>query len=307
MAIMDWTGYSDATKTGDNKYVVASFRADADLGWVVSLRSFLNIPEVKYREYLPRRQYVASNSKMQGSLNRGLAEAELTIVDVEEYTDQALLDLIKSGAEPGADFDYRLLHERAADQILRDSPFNLPSEETSWHWRANSVFIERAIFPDTMQDLSEFNPTEIRRRAGGKLRDVQVLVARANSMLSPTEYQELRIMVSNPMFRGRVSQNVERIKKLAHVFDAEHAKSVPLLNGLVGKIAEASGIPRSFASQMMAASPICEVASTSQDHIQAADMAAGWAADLLVATNNDYRTLARQVRWITVNGLSVPP
>jgi hypothetical protein len=51
---------------------------------------------------------------------------------------------------------------------------------------------------------------------------------------------------------------------------------------------------------------IREASSISSDHIQAADIAAGWAGDLLVATNNDFRALARQVRWVTVNGLSVP-
>lgn len=125
-------------------------------------------------------------------------------------------------------------------------------------------------------------------------------------MLSPSEYQELRFIVGNPLYRGGLARNMERIKGLAHVFDVEHAKSVPLLNELVGQIAEVSGVRRQLATNTQQDNPVREASSTSSDHIQAADIAAGWASDLLVATNNDFRALARQVRWITVNGVSVP-
>jgi hypothetical protein len=305
---MDWTGYGDSTQTGDNKYVLASFRADANLGWVVELRSFLNLPELKYRDYLPRRQHVASNARLQAKLNKGLAEAELTIMDVERYKTFAYFDLIDQGAEPGGDFDLSTLNRMAADDMLRDSPFSLRSDEMYHGLPADGSYqtLTRQSFSDALQELPEFDPQAIRQRAGGKLRDVQVLAARAHSMLSPSEFQELRFMIASPMYGGNLSKNLERIKKLAHVFDVEHAKSVPLLNELVGQIAAVSGVPRGIATHLASAAPIREASSTSSDHIQAADFAAGWAGDLLVATNNDFRTLARQVRWVTVNGVSVP-
>jgi hypothetical protein len=233
---MDWTGYGDSTRTGDNKYVLASFRADANLGWVVDLRSFLTIPELKYRDYVPRKQHVASNARVQKNLNRGLADAELTIVDIERYKAFAYINLVDRGAEPGGDFDLNTLHEMAADGILRDSPFGMTTERPFMGLPADGTMLRRNNISDFLQELPEFDPREIRRRAGGKLKDVQVLVARAHSMLSPTEFRELRIVVNQPMFRGHFPQNMERIKKLAHVFDTEHAKSVPLLNGLVGQL-----------------------------------------------------------------------
>jgi hypothetical protein len=52
------------------------------------------------------------------------------------------------------------------------------------------------------------------------------------------------------MMMGSSTQNFERIKKLAHVFDVEHAKSVPLLNGLVGQLADASGILQHVAARL---------------------------------------------------------
>jgi hypothetical protein len=305
---MDWTGYGDSTRTGDNKYVLACFRADANLGWVVELRSFLNISELKYRDYLPRRQHVASNARLQANLNKGLAEAELTVVDVERYKALAYVDLLDRGAEPGGDFDLSTLNEMAADDMLRDSPFSLQSEEMYDGLSVDRIHqtLDRQSLSDALQELPDFDPQAIRHRAGGKLRDVQVLTARAHSMLSPSEFRELRLTIGLPMYRGSFARNLERIKKLAHVFDVEHSKSVPLLNELVGQIAEVSGVPRHLAAHLASSKPIREACSTSSDHIQAADFAAGWAGDLLVATNNDLRTLARQVRWVTLNGVSVP-
>jgi len=130
--------------------------------------------------------------------------------------------------------------------MLRGSPFSLPSEESyigPWVDPIHQTFACQS-FSDALQDLPDFDPQAIRRRAGGKLRDVQVLAARAHSMLSPSEFQELRFAIGSPMYGGSFPRNSERIKKLAHVFDVEHAKSVPLLNELVGHIAEASGVPR---------------------------------------------------------------
>ena len=49
-------------RVGGDKYVVAQFRADASLGWVPELRSFLNLPELKYRDFQLRRHQVQSNA-----------------------------------------------------------------------------------------------------------------------------------------------------------------------------------------------------------------------------------------------------
>lgn len=303
---MDWTGYSDSTKTGDNKYVLASFRADANLGWVVDLRSFLNLAELKYRDYLPQKQRVASHARIQTHLNKGIAEAELTVIDVTRYVGYAYVDLVNQGAEPLGDFDLSTLHRMAADDMLLDSPFSLRRDEMHSGFPTDSSLVRQRCFRGALQELPDFDPSEIRRRAGGKLRDVQVLAARAYSMLSPSEYQELRFLACEPRVGFGLRRNIERIKKLAHFFDTEHTKSLPLLNELVGQIAEVSGIPSRLASVLTSKTPVREASSTTSDHIQAADFAAGWASDLLVSTNNDFRALARQVRWVTLNGVNIP-
>ena len=56
--------YGDACESGDDKYVVAQFRSDASLAWVSDLRSFLNLAELKYQDFHPRRHQVMSNAEM---------------------------------------------------------------------------------------------------------------------------------------------------------------------------------------------------------------------------------------------------
>jgi hypothetical protein len=298
---MDWTGFSDSTRTPDRKYVVASFRADANLSWVIDLRSFLNLPELKYRDFAPRRYQITSNPRLQSGLVQGLAEAELTIFDRTYYRASAYLDLKSRGAEFGVDFDLRSLDDLACNAAIEDSPFGIDFEEVGFGTPA-------------MQRLrrlnGRFNPqpnsVDLRSQIGGKANDVDVLIGRAYSMLSPTEFREIRLLAAEPMLRSSFADNLERLRNLAHVFDAEHPKSLPLLNQLAGKLAEASGLPPMLAQRLTSEAPIREAVSTSSDHIQAADIAAGWASDILVSTNNDYRALARQVRWVTLNGIAIP-
>src|ERR1700679_2120043 len=104
---MDRIGYADSSHTADGKYIVASFRADANLGWVIDLRSFLNIPELKYRDYAPleRRHRVAANPQLYRNVIRGLSEAEITIIDTERYRWRAYFRYRDRGATYGEDFD----------------------------------------------------------------------------------------------------------------------------------------------------------------------------------------------------------
>jgi hypothetical protein len=48
-----------------------------------------------------------------------------------------------------------------------------------------------------------------------------------------------------------------------------------------------------------------EEKSESIDHIQGADIAAGWAVDTLMLTNGDYTALAKQFAWVSVNGVII--
>jgi hypothetical protein len=118
-------GYGDSCQTGDDKYVLAQFRADANLEWVIDLRRLLQIPELKYRVYSLHKHRVASNTELQRQVNKGLTQAEITIIDRPRYRNFALFEFIESGAEPGYDFAMQDIYDRAADNMLRDSPLSI--------------------------------------------------------------------------------------------------------------------------------------------------------------------------------------
>jgi hypothetical protein len=63
----------------------------------------------------------------------------------------------------------------------------------------------------------------------------------------------------------------------------------------------------SVASLLRGASKmVSEVDSRSVDHIQACDMAAGWAVDSLMFNQGNYRELAKRFAWVGVNGVVIP-
>jgi len=95
------------------------------------------------------------------------------------------------------------------------------------------------------------------------------------------------------------------IKKLGRVFDVEHPKSADLLNDFSVRVTVAADLSPS-AVWGGSGRVVREENSKSIDHIQGADIAAGWAVDMLMLTGCDFAALARQFSWLSVNGVVIP-
>jgi hypothetical protein len=291
--------YGDSVKTGDDKYVLAQFRHDAILAWVGELRSFLNLEELKWRDYRNRREYVLSNRELSQKVRSGLEQAELTIIDLPMYRRITLSDLIDQGAEAGYDYDLTILNNLTARRMISESPLGRLS-----HLEDHLEYIPFTYFSDQSRPSS--SPAELQARAGGKLTDAVVLAARAHSMLSPSETMEVVLALGGGAYGPpSLAGALDIVKSMGRAFDVEHEKSLPILNELVDKVARAARLP-TFVVSRGREKAISEEASHTTDHMQAADLAAGWAADLLLATNGDYRALAKLFRWVGVNGIAIP-
>jgi hypothetical protein len=290
--------FGDSVKTGDDKYVLAQFRHDALLGWVSDLRSFLTLKELKWRDYRHRREYVQSNRELSQKLRTGLEQAELTIIDLPMYRRITISDLIDQGAEAGHDYDLTILNDLTARRMISESPLGRLShlEEV----------LETLPFTYFRQKERTSTPSELHMRAGGKLSDAVVLAARAHSMLSPSETMEVVLGFGGGSFGPpNLAAALDVVKSMGRAFDVEHEKSLPILNELVDKVTRAARLP-TFVVSRGREKAVSEESSQLSDHMQAADMAAGWAADLLLASNGDYRALAKQFRWVGVNGVVIP-
>jgi len=290
--------YGDSVKTGDDKYVLAQFRHDAILAWVGELRSFLELEELKWRDYRNRREHVLSNRELSQKVRNGLGQAELTIIDLPMYRRITLNDLIDQGAEAGYDYDLTILNDLTARRMISESPLGRLSHLED--------YLETVPFTYFNQSRPASTPAELQARAGGKLNDAVVLAARAHSMLSPSETMEVVLAFGGGAYvPGSLAGALDIVKSMGRAFDVEHEKSLPILNELVDKVARAARLP-TFVVSRGRERAVFEEASHMTDHMQAADLAAGWAADLLLATNGDYRSLAKLFRWVGVNGIAIP-
>jgi hypothetical protein len=299
--------YGDASTSGDDKYVVAQFRADASLAWVPDLRAFLNLPELKYRDYFLRRHQVQSNAEMSAKLDKGFQQAEITIVDPRAYQQAVLDDWLDQGAEQDIDFDFRMLNDESGDRMIRMSPLGMTMNDmTCVDYYFEDVAFDsttRRFFPEA--NFQDFSSRAIKRRAGGKLKDATVLAARSHAMLSPSERREV-IAVCTSLRGASYETRCALLAKMCRVFDVEHPGSVPILNEFAQRLLRAAHVGNAASLLRGSAKMVSEEKSHTSDHIQAADMAAGWAVDLLIFNHGDYRELAKRFAYVAVNGVVVP-
>jgi hypothetical protein len=290
--------FGDSVKTGDDKYVLAQFRHDVILGWVDELRSFLDLEELKWRDYRNRRDYVLSDRELSQKVRSGLEQAELTIIDLPMYRRLTISDLIDQGAEADHDYDLTILNNLTARRMISESHLGRLS-----HLEDPLETIPFTYFKQRRQISTS---SELQSRAGGKLSDAVVLAARAHSMLSPSETMEVVLAFGGGNYGpSSLASALDIVRSMGRAFDVEHEKSLPILNELVDRVARAARLPTLVVGRGREKA-VSEESSQLSDHIQAADMAAGWAADLLLATNGDYRALAKQFRWVGVNGVAIP-
>jgi len=290
--------YGDSCVSGDDKYVIAQFRHDAPMAWVSELRAFLIQDELKYKHFAPQRHRIQGNASLWKRVISGIEQAEITIVDPLSYRKYAFYDFRQQGAEFNHDFNARGVYEQASKALIEFSPL-----------RAAQMYDEDQLFySGAFPGAGSFSTKEIIRRIGGKHKDAVITAARAHAMISPSEKRQLiNLCARSTKYRLEYyrEDTAEIIRKIGRVFDVEHAKSVELLNEFSERISEAVGIPYThfFDSPVRAVS---EARSERIDHLQAADISAGWAVDTLLHTRGDYKVLAKRFAWVSVNGVIVP-
>jgi hypothetical protein len=297
--------YGDMCQSGDDKLVIAQFRADAQLGWVQELRSYLQQKELKYRDFHKFRFKVQSNSEMWAKLEKGVFQAEITITNPKPYRDEIIFDWLDQRAEPGIDFDLQTINEQTGQRLIELSPLgiaNISPGELIWNYDINPT--RRFVMSsDTVRP--DFKPATLKQRAGGGLKDALILSARSHAMISPSERRELTelaLKISNAPLGARLAL----VAKMARIFDMDHPSSVPILNEFSDRMISVAGVEHFKHTLRDAEKMVSEQDSKNIDHIQAADMAAGWAVDTLLLNGGEYRELAKRFASVSVNGVGIP-
>lgn len=297
--------YGDACESGDDKYVVAQFRSDALLGWVPDLRSFLNLPELKYRDFQPRRHQVQSNTEMWAKLQKGVQQAEITIIDPLVYKQAVIDDWLDQKAEPGHDFDMKMVNDESGEWMIQMSPLGIAEATSIDYYYQHVAFDETTGRFSPNAEFQDFSAPAIKRRAGGRLKDATVLAARSHAMLSPSERRQV-IAICSHSSSIDYGTRCALLARMCRIFDVDHPGSVPILNEFSDRLIHAAGVGNVASLLRGSSKMVSEEKSHSIDHIQAADMAAGWAVDSLMLSHGDYRELAKRFAWVCVNGVVVP-
>jgi len=280
--------YGDSCRSGTDKYVIAQFRSDADLDWVSQLRAFFQKDELKYKHFQPERHRVQSKPELWKKLVKGIWQAEITIMDPKPYEEYAYWELVDQQAIPGYDFNNKTIKEISSRTMIEWSPLA----------RIGALSLDWLVGQTESKDVTAGG---LHRRAGGKRHDAIVLAARSHAMLTPSEMSEILSLFMNGV-SAIPSNRMKDVDRLARIFDNEHKPSLPILNDLVDQVAYLVGAKGPEQKR----ESVREMSSREADHLQAADMAAGWAVDVLGYTNGDYRTLAAQFAWVGVNGVVIP-
>ena len=235
---------------------------------------------------------------------REASTATIFLVDSESYAQEAFRTRLKDGAEFSIDFGFRDVINEAAEKMIRDIPLYRmrpheivealePFSTSNYRFRANLRFdLSSSAEPDTPRILSQI---------GGKLRDAELFTARAYSLLDfddkPDAYGAY---YTNPYFRSpTLGQGIlRRALSVPRVFDKDHAASVKVLNESINVFQRNRLQPQTDYEQV-----VREEDSRTIDALQAADIAAGFARDIL--DRKGLRALAAQFRKVILNGINL--
>jgi len=226
------------------------------------------------------------------NIENGLSQATIIVIDPEPVAAAVEQNYREQQAEPGIDYTTKDVIEECTTALVAGTPItHLPlilASEISWSYYAPIL------------ELSSLAPQNIRNRLGGGLKAAIVFAARAHAMFDLQKLDKsvatTRDVLISPLRRTLMLE----VLSTSRVFDAEHLASIEVLNDAVETIA-------SSMLDMLPVWPppdgqplIREVDSHAIDELQAADIAAGWARELVEL--GDYRALAQKFRRVYING-----
>lgn len=288
--------YGDSRQTagsrGLRKYVLAQYQGDADLDWVRRLRVLLNRDELKYRDFHPEhRRIKSSDPDLYTAVQTGISQATVIVIDPEPIAFHAADWYVQERAEYGVDYTEADITNVCAISLLAGSPIAYLPERLD-------IFGPLSRTYPTAR-LSGFAPAELLQKVGG-LDGAKVLAARAHAMFDVKNRHPIESMTPD-LFMSPLREVVFReILSTARVFDTENQTTVEVLNSAADVLASSMQQSKWFENIQGSEPLVKEFSSRDIDLIQAADMAAGWAGDML--EYQEVRSLAATFRRVIVNG-----
>jgi hypothetical protein len=269
--------FGDSTKTMGSalsrKYVLAQFRCDANFDWVRELRAHLVRDELKYPDLRANEPKLRQDRILWPRVENGVGQASIIVIDTNRIHGAVVSRALRDGADlQDLENDIEGMVDECATALVSGTPIAyLP------HSLARVVPWASL---DLMDSLERFTPTDIRARIGGGLTQAQIFAARAHAVfdLASAEADTDRTIdvFGDPLARVMLSE----LLATPRGFDIEAPNTLPVLNEAAQVIARA--VSQGVASgEIGPAQLVREVDSRARDELQAADVAAGYARELL--------------------------
>jgi hypothetical protein len=220
----------------------------------------------------------------------GIRQATIVVIDPLPLRTAVRDRLLFQGAEEGHDFNDGDIIEGCASALVAGTPVA---------YLPNQLAEVLGCYPPKLYfSFDDFTPNAIRKKIGPGLRDAKVFAARAHATF---DLPAVRDGSTRDVFRSPAAPLVvAELLSISRVFDEEHPKSASLLNEATAAIADCLEQILPVSGTMTRGPLVTEYNSSSIDHIQAADVAAGWARELLEL--GDMRALARAFSRVLLNG-----
>jgi hypothetical protein len=225
-------------------------------------------------------------------VEKGMGQATIIVIDPCPIQQSVKKALEIEGAAEGYDFDTKTVIDMCATAIVAGTPIAyLPSE------------MMKVLPQSSLEDygtLENYTPKKILSQIGGGLSNALIFAARAHATFDVKTLAEAKIS-THEVFRSPLTHIIiAEVLSTTRFFDKENNSSVKLLNEVTGVIsAQMEGHFPNFSIEKKG-EIVREIDSRAIDHIQAADIAAGWARDMLEVS--DQKALGNVFERVWING-----
>jgi hypothetical protein len=298
--------FADACRTEGGplcKYVLAQFRADADLAWVGQLRSQLSTEELKFKQVRENRTRLRQTAQLWRRVENGVRQATLVVIDPEPVAGQVTRSWQSQGAISGVDYNQDNVIRGCAAAIVAGTPIaHLPhalATVSSWR-RVLGAYrtVEETMRPRPFSaPTDDFTPESIQQAIGTGLRSALVFAARAHATFDVASMDETARSTRDAFHSPLSCEMLREVLSTSRTFDQEDDRSAEVLNRASEAIAEHLRDELPCVSDQPL---VQEQDSRAIDHLQAADIAAGWAREIIDA--GGVRALGAVFERVWVNG-----
>jgi len=248
--------------------------------------------ELKYVQFREARPKLRTQKSLWQRIENGVGQATIVVIDPSPIEAQVKHYISSEGLTPRDGITDKLIIETCATAIIKLTPVCYLPQELSF-----------AVPWGTYQpiaSLADFAPDKLKERIGGGLQQAMIFAARAHAIFDlptlDTSMSSTRDVFRSPLARLLLA---ELLATERH-FDNENPKTAFLLNQAADEIAIALGEQLPVVGTLTDKPLVTEVDSKAIDEIQAADIAAGWARDIL--ETSEPSTLGTRFDRVWVNG-----